>query len=301
MRSEHPPVIMNKRTFLSKSFSATLGTLVAASPLSFLFGEEKNGHPNRKKIIGLQLYSLRTAMAENPLQTLKNVAEIGYLSLETAGYHNGQFYGHQPKAFRQIVEDLGMKVTSSHIGRSHDAKNPPATKDWWNRALDAQAELGCRYTIQPSFPIGATLDDIKLYSDYFNEIAEMSKSRQMLFGFHNHAIEFEERGEVRILDYLIENAAENMVFELDVYWAMKGGVDPAAYMRKHGKKIPLLHIKDESIIGDSELLDFEEIFNAAYEIGVKDYYVEVERYTPLPPLGCVERSFDYLNLAPYVK
>ena len=34
-------------------------------------------------------------------------------------------------------------------------------------------------------------------------------------------------------------------FELDVYWALVGGADPAALIRQYGARIPLLHVKDK--------------------------------------------------------
>ena len=94
--------------------------------------------------------------------------------------------------------------------------------DWWKQALDAQAEAGCSYAVQASYPIGEKLDDIKLYCDYFNQVGAEAKKRGLRFGFHNHAKEFEKReGEV-IYDYMVANTdPTNVMFELDVYWAQK--------------------------------------------------------------------------------
>ncbi|MFI3314167.1 MAG: TIM barrel protein [Rikenellaceae bacterium] len=293
---------MNRRDFLRKGAAATATTLVGVSSISSLLGFSSCASSEPKeKIIGLQLYSLRDAFGRDVPGTLAKIAAMGYKSLETASYNDGKLYGYAPTEFRKMVEDLGMKVTSAHLGKWYDPENQSQTNEWWNVALDAQAAAGCKYTIMPSFPIGETLDDIKVYSDYFNSIADIAASKGIKFGFHNHAGEFAQRDGVVIQDYLIENANDNMIFQLDVYWAQHGGVNPADYIIKYGDKIKLLHIKDESIIGDSGTMDFEAIFIAAYSVGIEDYYVEVEQYSPLPPEGCVEKSYEFLEVAPYVK
>ena len=75
--------------------------------------------PTPKKKVGLQLYSLRDAMKEDVKGTLKKVADMGYSTVETDGYNEGLIYGLAPLEFKKIVEDLGMKVTSAHLGQTY--------------------------------------------------------------------------------------------------------------------------------------------------------------------------------------
>jgi sugar phosphate isomerase/epimerase len=122
-----------------------------------------------------------------------------------------------------------------------------------------------------------------------------------MFGFHNHAREFEQIEGKIMLDYMIENTDEKLVFyELDVYWAQKGGQDPVDYLNKYPKRFPVLHIKDEEEIGASGTMDFKDIFETAYAHGMKDFFVEVERYN-YEPLESVMKSFEYLNSSSFVK
>jgi sugar phosphate isomerase/epimerase len=79
-----------------------------------------------------------------------------------------------------------------------------------------------------------------------------------------------------------------------------GGKSPVEYLVKYAGRFPCLHIKDESIIGDSGQLDFKAIFEAAYKQGMKDYFVEVERYTDTVE-KCVKISYNFLMNASYVK
>ncbi|HIW19133.1 MAG TPA: sugar phosphate isomerase/epimerase, partial [Candidatus Alistipes pullicola] len=60
------------------------------------------------------------------------------------------------------------------------------------------------------------------------------------------------------------------------------------------------HIKDDNIIGASQTVDFEAIFNAAYKCGLEAYYVEIEANS-IPIMECAEKSAEYLSSAKFVK
>jgi sugar phosphate isomerase/epimerase len=145
------------------------------------------------------------------------------------------------------------------------------------------------------------LDELKLQMDYFNMIGDLVSASGMQFGFHNHNHEFTKIEDKVIYDFMIDNTdPKNVCFEMDVYWVMKGGCSPVEYMKKYPNRIKLLHIKDEKEIGASGLLDFKAIFEEGYAIGMKDYFVEVERYD-FEPVVSVQKSYDFLAQASYVK
>ena len=292
---------MDRREFFKKSAMATAKVVIGGSIISGLLEDDLFAAPSGGKRVGLQLYSVRGMMDKDVVDTMKQVAAIGYKELETASYNNGKVNGMSPKDFRRIAEDLGMNVSSSHLGRSVERGKENEAYEWWDKALDTQAEVGCRYAIQPSMHIGNKIEDIQLYCDYYNKVGEMAKGRGLKFGFHNHAGEFKVIDDKIVLDYLIQNTSpENVVFQMDVYWVKKGGQDPVDYLKKYAGRFPLLHIKDEDVIGASGDLDFKAIFEAAYAQGMKDYYVEVEKYA-VSPIKDVEKSFDYLYHSSFVK
>ena len=45
---------------------------------------------------------------------LKQLADMGYTSVEAASYKDGMLYGQTPEQFRKDVEDAGMRVISTH-------------------------------------------------------------------------------------------------------------------------------------------------------------------------------------------
>lgn len=286
---------MNKRReFLKISGALALGSILAPRDLF--------AAPFAKKPIGLQLYSVRKAMTDDPQGTLRIVSSIGYRHLENASYKDGLVYGMEPLFYRKYIEDLGMKLQSAHVGGpQYDPAKKEEALDWWKKAADDHKKMGAKYLIKPSMPIPKTLAELDVWCDYYNAVGDIAKRSGMMFGFHNHSREFEKIEGTIMMDHMIKNTDPKIVcFELDVYWSQKGGYPAVDYLKKYAGRFPLLHIKDEEEIGASGTMDFQPIFEAAYAQGMKDFYVEVEKYN-YEPIESVLKSFEYLNKAAYVK
>jgi sugar phosphate isomerase/epimerase len=146
-----------------------------------------------------------------------------------------------------------------------------------------------------------TLDDLKLYCDYFTSVGYKTAAASIAFGYHNHNFEFKTIDGQLIYDFLLDNVSPNHVFfELDVYWCIVGGGDPVAYLQQRPAQFKAIHIKDEKEIGASGQIDFKPIFDQMKTNNIKDWYVEVEQYTNNNPVASVEESFTFLNEADYV-
>ena len=289
--------MQNRREFLKSASLLVAGGLMAQNFSSCASSAAS-------KNIGLQLYSLRDFVKENGIQpTLELVAKMGYKNLEAASYDNGKMYGIAPKELKKMVEDLGMKMTSSHTGQAYTQETKDEVMAWWDKCIEAHNELGVKYIVQPWLPVNdqTTLDEIKMYCDYFNTVGYKTASASIAFGYHNHDFEFRKIDDQIIYDFMLNNVSKNHVFfEADVYWIMKGGYNPVDYMKNYADQITVLHIKDEKEIGASGEMDFQAIFEQAKINNIKDWYVEVERYTNNNPVESVQESFDYLNKASYV-
>ena len=106
-----------------------------------------------------------------------------------------------------------------------------------------------------------------------------------------------------VFDILMANTdPRNVVFQLDLYWADNGGVDPIDVIEQYGNRIQLFHVKDAAEDGPIEIvgegtIDFPSIFAAAG--GSTRYYV-VE-HDPrfgdptFDPFEAAEKGFDYLD------
>ncbi|OAV75377.1 Hydroxypyruvate isomerase [Bacteroidales bacterium Barb7] len=297
--------MQNRRHFLKQASLLLAGGIAAPHLLSSCGGSPAAAvAAGSDKYIGLQLYSLRDMVKESGIQAvLETVAKMGYKNLETAGYDDGKIYGLAPAEFKNIVNDLGMKCTSAHLGQSFDKEKEAEIMSWWDKAIAAHNELGVKYIIQPWMPVNdqTTLDDLKLYCDYFNSVGIQTATASIAFGYHNHNFEFKTIEDQLIYDFLLDNVSKNHVFfELDVYWCQVGGGNAVKYLQERADQFKAVHIKDEKEIGASGMLDFQPIFEQMKANNIKDWYVEVEQYTNNDPVASVQESYDYLANADYV-
>jgi len=257
------------------------------------------------KKIYLQLYSVRDDINSDFKGTIAKVAEIGYTGIEAAGYADGKFYGLEPKEFKAEIENVGMEVLSSHAGRPL-AENVAQTNweevwKWWDEAIAAHKAAGMKYLVVPWIPTPKTLADLKSYCDYFNQIGEKCNAAGLRFGYHNHNFEFIEIEGQTMYDYMLNNTDPSKVlFQMDVYWTVRGGKSPVEYFKKYPGRFELLHIKDEKELGQSGMVGFDAIFNNIDKAGAKYIIVEVERYD-YAPLESIKMSYDYLINSPFVK
>ncbi|MEA3477093.1 MAG: twin-arginine translocation signal domain-containing protein, partial [Bacteroidota bacterium] len=82
--------MISRRNFI-KGMSATVAAGLILPPKLFAMPPTK--------FIGIQLYTLQKQVRENFMNTLKAIADIGYNSIEAAGYADGKFYGYTPREY----------------------------------------------------------------------------------------------------------------------------------------------------------------------------------------------------------
>jgi len=259
-----------------------------------------------KKEVSLQLYSLRADISQDYDLVIKKVGEMGYTSVEAAGYDNGTFYGKLPSEFRHDVENAGMTVLSSHATKAL-SKKELESKDfsesmiWWDACIAAHKEAGATYIVAPSMSVPKTLEELQTYCDYYNEVGKRCKAAGLSFGYHNHSFEFVEIENVMMYDYMIEHTNPEFVFfQMDVYWTVMGRQSPVDYFHKYPGRFEVLHIKDNKELGQSGMVGFDAIFKNTDVAGTKYLIVEVEKYN-FTPEESVKLSLDYLLKCPLVK
>ena len=298
---------MNRKDFLKNL--GLLATGVAASASGIVSPVKINAAnvlQTRKKVIGLQVYSVRQLLSEDVRGTLKGLADCGYLALEGFGYNKDNGYFNTPiNDFDKMVKDLGMKITSSHLSARYTPDTKNDALDWWKDTADKHKAIGCNTMVIPSLPTqrGAAMDVNYLDNlcSYINDVTAIAKDRGMRLGFHNHATDERplENGKI-ILDYLIEKTDPAFFIQLDNHNMMTTGRDPIAFLNQYTTRIRVLHVKDDNIIGASGKVDFEKLFTTAAQYNIYEPIVEIENY-PVAPMECMCQSFTFLNVAPYVQ
>lgn len=276
---------------------------------AFLIALPQAVDAKKKKDVTIQLYSVRDLIKEgsdfNAL--LKKLAKMGYSSVEAANYNDGKFYGLTPEDFKKAVEDAGMTVLSSHCSRGLSDQELASgdfseSLKWWDQCIAAHKAAGMKYIVTPWLGVPKTLKDLQTYCNYFNEIGKRCKENGMLYGYHNHAHEFEKvEGKEVMYNYMLENTNPDYVFfQMDVYWVVRGQNSPVDYFKKYPGRFKILHIKDDRELGQSGMVGFDAIFKNAATAGVQNIVAEIERYS-CPVEESVKESIDYLLDAPFVK
>jgi sugar phosphate isomerase/epimerase len=245
--------------------------------------------------IGLQLYSVRNEMSKDPISCLNKIAEIGYTHLEAAGYNDGQFYGMSPAEFKQLVEDLGMRLIASHVTFNNDDIA---------KVLEAHREAGITYLVWPwlSQEQRSSLDSYREVAEQCNVIGKMCKDNKMKFGYHNHDFEFHEVDGVVPYDILLKETDPELVcMELDLYWIIYAGKDPMEYFDKYPGRFELWHVKDMSGDGSREMtevgsgiIDYEALLGMASVSGMKEFFVEQDTING-DVFQSIQKSYNYIN------
>ncbi len=242
--------------------------------------------------IAVQLYTLRDAAAENMLETLRRVKEIGYEGVELAGYGD-----LNPGDLTRALEDLELNVVGSHVSFG-------ALQEDLGGIVAENERMNNTHLVCPSIP-GAQRNALGYieFAHQLEAIGREIKGAGMTLCYHNHAFELEDRyDDLMGLDILYLNSDASLVqAEIDTFWIQKGGSDPAAYIRQYAGRVPLLHVKDMTNdvaqtfaeVG-AGTMNWPEIFAAAKEAGVKAYIVEQDVCAG-DPFDSIKISLDNLR------
>ena len=258
--------------------------------------------------VGLQLYSIRDAMAADVQGTLKKISDMGYKNVELASYSDGKFYGFAPSEFKKIVSDLGMDIISSHT----QVEAAGITMDNAQKMADDHAELGVKYCVQPWInDEDRAIETYKRMIADWNEVGKIMKGVGIQFAYHNHNFEFNPvDGIVPYYDiFLAEMDAEYITMELDMYWANKAGQDPVEMFNKYPGRFQLFHFKDMAqksepfydVVKDditsvgAGLIDFKRIWDARETAGMKYMFVEDDNQGNGKPFEALEISISNLT------
>jgi sugar phosphate isomerase/epimerase len=247
-------------------------------------------------------------MSADVAGTLKKVADMGYEFVELAGYSNGLFYGMAPKEFQKVVEDLGMKIISSHT--MVEAKG--ITMENAQKMADDHAMVGAKYCVQPWVnDEDRYVEKYKQMIGDWNKVGEIMKNVGLQFGYHNHNFEFLPiDGMVPYYDiFLKEMDPELITMELDLYWSTKAGQDPVEMFNKYPGRFQLLHFKDASekmepyyTVEKDDIspvgkgyIDFKRIYEARETAGMKYMFVEDDNQNNGKPFEGINISIDNIK------
>ena len=282
----------SRRDFLRNGSFAALGLSIPFAGKSSFFTEAMS--LKRLPAFGLQLWTVKEDMAKDAKATLKAIAKDGYRQIESFEGQQGMFWGMGHTAFKKYMDDLNMRIVSSHCDIS---------KDFEKKAGQA-AEIGMKYLICPYRGPQKSIDDFKKIADEFNRAGEICKKNGIRFAYHNHDYSFKPVNGKMPQDVMMANTNKDLVdFEMDIYWVVAAGADPEAYFKKYPGRFRLCHVKDlaktagghESVQIGKGTIDFHSILKTGTAHGLKYYIVEQESFTGSNPMESAEADAKYMK------
>jgi sugar phosphate isomerase/epimerase len=302
----------SRRNFLQQATALTIGgALLSQNSWAESFFRTK-----KLPETGIQLFTIILEMEKDPVGALQKLAAAGYKNIESAFSKPGSFYGKKPKEFKALVHDMGMEWRSHHVVGS-PIKPPPnfkipngpdgkpmsfpkmmTLKDNSQELVDLVAEAGIPYIVCSSIGI-ETGDEIKASAEILQTAGEQAKKAGLLFGYHNHATEFDVKDGVVAYDYFTSQiAADILKLELDLGWVFKAGKNPVDIFKQNKGRIPMLHVKDMTATGDivpfgNGVYDFKETFKNLDIAGVEYFFIEQD--FPKKPFDDIVTSMNNFN------
>jgi len=243
---------------------------------------DKKSDPNHS-VIGVQLYSFRNEMKTDLEGSLEKVKAMGFTFVETGAYN-----GKTVAEFKSLLDKNNLQVVSFF------ADYNKLKTDFAAVVADAKT-MNAKYVIVAWIPHQKefNLADCDLAIKDFNEIGEKLAKEGLRFAYHIHGYEFAPHGNGTLMDKLMAETKPQFVnIQMDVFWVAHPGQYPVAFLKKYGKRIHLMHLKDmqKGLKGDltghadvetnvtigTGSIDYATIVREARKLGVKYLFIEDE-------------------------
>ena len=243
--------------------------------------------------VGLELYSVRDALKQDPEGTVRAVAQMGYQAVEFyAPYF--EWTETQAKQMRKVLDDMGIRCYSTHNDGDYlDPKNI-------NRARDLNLILGSKYVVLAWTDPKSGADGWKTIADKLNSAAETLEPSGLKLGYHNHQAEFTGAPGQRPIEIIAKNTKSSVMLQLDVGTCLEAGSDPIAWIRANPGRIRSIHCKDWSpdvgkgykVLFGEGVADWKGIFQAAESGGGVEYYLVEQEGSRFPELETARRCLQ---------
>lgn len=249
--------------------------------------------PSMSATAGVQLYTLREECRRDFLGALRRVRELGYPAVE--GFWG--LFGARAGDVRRLLNEIGLAMPAAHVSLED-------LEDRLAEAVDLWGGLGCRALVCPwvSEEVRGEPDAWQRLGERLDRIGESLRPQGLALAYHNHDFELAAGDGLEAI--LAASAPENLSLELDVFWLRMAGEDPAATIRRHARRVSMLHLKDGvedplsfKPLGEGEL-DLVGVLEAAREAGVDTFFVEQDECdgSPWQALAESARKLESLGL-----
>ncbi|MBB6459423.1 sugar phosphate isomerase/epimerase family protein [Flammeovirga kamogawensis] len=299
----------SRRTFLKQALTSTLGaTLLPNTLFSMDISSSKY-----LETIGLQLWTIRNEIIENPDKVLRLLNNLGYKQLE--GMNIPQVMDLKEKASANNLAIKSSFFQWTYLTNNWELANKKGIRkiegiNNFDALLELAHENGLsNLTFGYLFEEERSVEHFKKWAEALNIAGEKCKSAGITLSYHNHQFEFIEEDNITPFEILENRLDPSFVkFELDIFWLRAAGYDPLKMMRKLDSRVDLIHLKNiksttnylhQSITNDqfvtlgNGIIDINKIVKQAAKQGVKYCFVEQDHSDQ--PLESIKESIEWLK------
>ncbi len=245
--------------------------------------------------IGCQTYPVREALGKDFEGTLKELAGIGYKTIEMCSPPGYAKAGYGPLVGRTAA-DLKKSIHAAGLGCESCHYQFREMKENLDERIAFARELGLKQMVVSTFGVRADApmaEWVRACED-LNKIAEKVQKAGMVTGFHNHHFEFKQIDGVLVYDKMMQTLDPKLVkmqFQVSV---INLGYDAADFMTKYPGRFVSLHLQDWSpsekkqVAVGQGMVNWKKVFTAAKSGGIKNYFVELD-------MDALKASYPYLK------
>jgi len=245
--------------------------------------------------IGIQISSVQKYLQtpQDVLESFKKCAKIGYKYI--------QIQWISPNVPNEAIRDALLESGLECVGTQESFKEVFPNIE---KYIEMNQMWGGKYVCSSATGLNPfkSVDECLYTADKFNEMAEKFKSAGLKFAFHannSHITKVDGRTSIEII---YENTSDDVQFNLDMYHIKTSGNDPVEWIKKVAGRGDMIHFKDYKQLRSGTMLcpvgqgdlEWEEIFKACNEAGVKYCFAEQESWER-DAFECLAECYQYIK------
>ncbi len=291
--------MLHRRDFIKQT-----GLAISAASIGFSGFNFPKAKPFK---MGLQLFSIRQPMAEDPIQTLKTISIFGYQDTEIYGYDGpaNKYYGMPAADFKKVLEDNSLESTSGHYDfiKYFNGSDDDLMR-YTDQCIIGAHDLKQKYITWPWLdPQSRSIEKFKLLTEKLNRIGERVNKAKLGFAYHNHDFEFTDHNGENGFDIILKNTDPKLVkLQIDLYWVAHSSPLSAheLFLKAPGRFV-MWHIKDMDKVSrdytemGNGSIDYTKILPDALLAGMEYYYIEQGGNFAQNPIQSVKDSAEYFK------
>ena len=183
--------------------------------------------------LSVQLYSLRNDLGPKLGESLARLAALGLSRVEPYDITT------DPAGLRRALDQNGLSAPTAHsnfLGLDRE------------RLVAAAQQVGVSTLLLP-WVDPATFEDrtaVEKLAARVNDFARFAASHGLKVGYHNHEFEFSSILDGRpAWEIMVEAFDDDVVVELDTYWASVGGADVFELIPRFADRVRYIHVNNE--------------------------------------------------------